>query len=39
MRTKLKEVNGIDWFDGAVMNCKWTGKPASLSSFLPHFIH
>ncbi|KAF2730237.1 molybdopterin binding oxidoreductase [Polyplosphaeria fusca] len=25
MRTKLKEVNGIDWFDGAVMNCKWTG--------------
>lgn len=25
MRTKLKEVNGIDWFDGAVMNCEWTG--------------
>lgn len=25
MRTKLKEVNGIDWFDGAVMNCKWRG--------------
>jgi sulfite oxidase len=25
MRTKLKEVNGIDWFDGAVMNCKWSG--------------
>ncbi|KAF2201034.1 putative sulfite oxidase [Delitschia confertaspora ATCC 74209] len=25
MRTKLKEVNGIDWFDGAVMNCKWKG--------------
>lgn len=25
MRTKLKEVNGIDWFDGAVMNCSWTG--------------
>jgi sulfite oxidase len=25
MRTKLKEVSGIDWFDGAVMNCKWTG--------------
>lgn len=25
MRTKLKEVCGIDWFDGAVMNCKWTG--------------
>ncbi|CAI6307837.1 unnamed protein product [Periconia digitata] len=25
MRTKLKEVSGIDWFDGAVMNCAWTG--------------
>jgi len=25
MRTKLKEVSGIDWFDGAVMNCKWRG--------------
>ncbi|KAF2191851.1 sulfite oxidase [Zopfia rhizophila CBS 207.26] len=25
MRTKLKEVSGIDWFDGAVMNCEWTG--------------
>ncbi|KAF9737119.1 hypothetical protein PMIN06_001879 [Paraphaeosphaeria minitans] len=25
MRTKLKEVSGIDWFDGAVMNCSWTG--------------
>lgn len=25
MRTKLKEVQGIDWFDGAVMNCKWRG--------------
>lgn len=25
MRTKLREVSGIDWFDGAVMNCKWTG--------------
>ena len=25
MRTFLKEVNGIDWGDGAVMNCKWTG--------------
>lgn len=25
MRTKLKEVQGLDWFDGAVMNCKWTG--------------
>lgn len=25
MRTSIKEVNGLDWFDGAVMNCKWTG--------------
>lgn len=25
MRTLLKEVSGIDWFDGAVMNCKWRG--------------
>lgn len=25
MRTLLKEVNGIDWGDGAVMNCKWRG--------------
>ncbi len=25
MRTLLKEVQGIDWFDGAVMNCKWKG--------------
>ncbi|PSN75384.1 sulfite oxidase-like protein [Corynespora cassiicola Philippines] len=25
MRTKLKEVSGIDWFDGAVMNCAWRG--------------
>lgn len=25
MRTKLKEVSGIDWLDGAVMNCRWTG--------------
>lgn len=32
MRTKLKEVSGIDWFDGAVMNCKWTG--ALLSDVL-----
>jgi sulfite oxidase len=39
MRTKLKEVSGIDWFDGAVMNCSWTGpllcdvlKSASLKS-------
>lgn len=25
MRTLLKEVDGIDWGDGAVMNCKWKG--------------
>ncbi|KAF7189933.1 putative sulfite oxidase, mitochondrial [Pseudocercospora fuligena] len=25
MRTKIKEVSGVDWFDGAVMNCKWKG--------------
>lgn len=25
MRTEIKEVEGIDWFDGAVMNCKWRG--------------
>ncbi|PGH15619.1 hypothetical protein AJ80_05484 [Polytolypa hystricis UAMH7299] len=25
MRTRLKEVAGIDWLDGAVMNCKWKG--------------
>lgn len=25
MRTLLKEVSGIDWGDGAVMNCKWRG--------------
>lgn len=25
MRTKLKEVVGLDWRDGAVMNCKWKG--------------
>lgn len=25
MRTLLKEVDGIDWGDGAVMNCKWSG--------------
>lgn len=25
MRTQIKEVEGIDWFDGAVMNCKWRG--------------
>lgn len=25
MRTLLKEVQGLDWFDGAVMNCAWRG--------------
>lgn len=25
MRTKLKEVQGVDWCDGAVMNCRWRG--------------
>ena len=25
MRTLLKEVEGIDWGDGAVMNCRWRG--------------
>jgi sulfite oxidase len=25
MRTRIKEVDGIDWFDGAVMNCVWKG--------------
>lgn len=25
MRTLLKDVDGIDWGDGAVMNCKWRG--------------
>ena len=25
MRTLLKEVNGIDWGDAAVMNCRWKG--------------
>ena len=29
MRTKLKEVDGIDWFDAAVMNCQWTGPRLS----------
>jgi sulfite oxidase len=32
MRTKLKEVSGLDWFDGAVMNCSWRGP--LLSSVL-----
>ncbi|KAI4154113.1 MAG: hypothetical protein LQ340_001890 [Diploschistes diacapsis] len=25
MRTAVREVEGIDWFDAAVMNCTWTG--------------
>jgi len=25
MRTLLAEVQGLDWFDGAVMNCTWRG--------------
>ncbi|KAI9787319.1 MAG: hypothetical protein M1816_007667 [Peltula sp. TS41687] len=25
MRTQLKEVEGVDWGDGAVMNCRWRG--------------
>lgn len=25
MRTEIKEVEGIDWGDAAVMNCMWTG--------------
>lgn len=25
MRTLLKEVDGIDWGDGAIMNCIWRG--------------
>ena len=25
MRTLIKEVSGVDWRDGAVMNCRWRG--------------
>lgn len=25
MRTLMKEVQGIDWADAAIMNCKWKG--------------
>lgn len=25
MRTQIKEVQGVDWFDAAVMNCTWEG--------------
>lgn len=29
MRTLLKEVQGLDWFAGAVMNCEWQGPKLS----------
>lgn len=29
MRTRIKEVSGIDWYDGAVMNCVWEGPRLS----------
>ena len=32
MRTLLKEANGIDWGDAAIMNCRWKG--AKLSDVL-----
>lgn len=25
MRTRLKEVSGIDWFDAAILNAEWEG--------------
>ena len=25
MGTRLKEVQGIDWFDGAILNAEWDG--------------
>ena len=25
MRTRLKECQGIDWFDGAILNAEWEG--------------
>ncbi|KAI7266461.1 sulfite oxidase-like protein [Hortaea werneckii] len=25
MRTKIREVQGLNWKDGAIMNCRWTG--------------
>lgn len=25
MRTRLAEVQGIDWFDGAILNAEWEG--------------
>lgn len=29
MRTQLKEVSGVDWFDAAMMNCLWEGPRLS----------
>lgn len=29
MRTRIKEVMGVDWFDGAIMNCTWEGPRLS----------
>ncbi|KAK5086492.1 hypothetical protein LTS08_004199 [Lithohypha guttulata] len=29
MRTRIKDVSGIDWYDGAVMNCVWEGPRLS----------
>jgi sulfite oxidase len=29
MRTLIKEVDGLDWGDGAVMNCTWSGPRLS----------
>ena len=46
MRTLLKEVQGIDWGDGAVMNCCWRGPKlrdvlmrAGLSAADPDKFH
>lgn len=25
MRTRIKEVQGINWFNAAIMNCRWEG--------------
>lgn len=36
MRTKLKQVQGIDWRSGAVMNCTWTG--ISITTLLSHIL-
>ena len=29
MRTRLKETQGIDWFDGAILNAEWEGPLVS----------